>query len=137
MSYHILAVDSTRQLIIRSTADSHNELLLADERDLLLLRARLNTYLESLQVDGVVQPPPPPAQAVSPDEMITADQARAEAAEDGVTVQESTLRMAIVRGKIEGAEKRGSRWWLPRGQFEEWLKGYMRRVPRAQRADGR
>lgn len=125
MGYQILSVERTRQLLIRSTTDHDNELLLDDERDLLLLRARLNAYLESLQVDGTIQPPPPPDD--KGDEMISADLAREEAAAGGVVVEESTLRMAIVRGKIVGAEKRGRRWWMPRREFQEWLKGYVRR----------
>lgn len=122
MSYKILSVANSEQLLIRDADDEANALYITDMRDLLRLRARLNAYVDTLEADGQLEAAPLP-----PGEMITTVQARNEAAEQGTPIEESTLRMAIVRGVITGAEKRGGRWWLPRNEFQAWLQGHIHR----------
>lgn len=122
MSYKILSVANSEQLVIRDADDPANALYLTDMRDLLRLRTRINTYLDTLEADAQLEAPP-----LQPGDMITTVQARTEAAEQGTPIEESTLRMAIVRGAIPGAEKRGGRWWLPRGEFHVWLQGHLSR----------
>ena len=122
MSYQILAVPKTNQLIIQSSNNAANQLVLADHRDLLQLRARINQYLDTLDADGDAAPPPPPG-----DEMISTSQARSEAARRGQEFEDATLRFAIVRGTIPGAEKRGGRWYIPRSVFDKWLEGHLSR----------
>lgn len=122
MPHEIITVANSDHLIIRDQADTHNALTLTDHRDLLRLRARINHYLDTLQDDGQIAQPPIPL-----GEMITAQQARHETAQRGHPLEEATLRMAMTRGTIPGAEKRGGRWWLPRHAFEEWLQGHLHR----------
>lgn len=122
MTYRIITIDDTNQLIIEQADNATNQLHLPDLRDLLLLRARINQYLETLTPDETIDEPPP-----IPTEMISANQARAEAEAQGITVTEAALRMAIVRGTIPRAEKRGGRWWLSRQDFEDWLQGHIYR----------
>jgi hypothetical protein len=123
MAYDILTVGNSGKLLIRSRDDEGNALLLGDLRDLLQLRSRLNAFINTQEPDGGIDAPP-----VSEHEMVSAVQAREEAAEDGIDFGEPTLRLAMTRGTIPGAEKRGRRWWLPRRESEKWLKGYRSRT---------
>lgn len=122
MPYKILTVADSEQFVIQSADDAHDQLLLADLRDLLLLRNRIDRYLSELSADGEIDRAP-----TAPGEMIQTAQARAEAAAQGHVIEESTLRIAITRGNIPGAEKRGGRWWIPRAAFEDWLEGHLQR----------
>jgi len=119
MSYQILTIDHSEQLVIRNANQPDNAIVIADHRDLLLLRARLNIYLNTMEDDGSIATPP-----VAEDEMISASVAREEAAASGKPIEEATLRFAMTRGNIPGAEKRGGRWWVPRRAFDAWLKGH-------------
>lgn len=55
------------------------------------------------------------------DRLITVPVALAIAKSRGTPVLPDTLRQAAVRGSIQGAEKKGSRWMFPAWAFDDWL----------------
>lgn len=116
MSYEILAIRNSEELLIRNVNERGQQLLVADLRDLLQLHEAISAHLESKHI---AQKPVQPATA--DEDIISAIQARELAEQQGVELNESTLRMAMQRGAIAGAHKRGGRWYLPEAEFLQWL----------------
>jgi hypothetical protein len=110
------ATDSPQLAIVRE----EDTLMLNDLQELLELRKRINSFIDTLQPDAELD-----TQDLTPDdELITSVSAIGLAAERGITLPSRSLRSALERGNIPGAEQRGYRWTMPRRAFLDWLAGY-------------
>ncbi len=116
MGYELVAVENSGELFIRRAGDADNALYLRDLRDLLLVRQRINEYLDHPVPDTTVPP-----LVTRENVMISSVQARQIAGSLGVDLHKSTITTAIVRGHIPGAVKRGSRWYVPHDSFMQWF----------------
>ncbi|MCC6170053.1 MAG: helix-turn-helix domain-containing protein [Caldilineaceae bacterium] len=109
-------------LLVSREHDPANTLQLANLAELVALRLRLTEYLDTLQAD----PEPDSVSLAVERELIDTATARRLAAEQGVEVNDSTLRVACRRGHVEAARRRGGRWVMPRWAFEAWLAQHLR-----------
>ena len=124
MSYEILQVADSDAFLVRSHEQPGNVLEIPTLRDLLLLRSRLDRYIDNLVVDGVAVNAPVgevEADAVARD-MISVSQAFAIAEAQGYSIPPTTLKSAVYRKSIPGSMRQGSRWKIPRAAFQEWLQ---------------
>ncbi|KKN03845.1 hypothetical protein LCGC14_1103520 [marine sediment metagenome] len=114
--YQIHTTD-TQHLIISRDGQPNHALTLTDVSDLLLLRQRINAYIDDLTPDGTIDADHPLAAL----NRISTVQARAIAADKGLHLPATTLNSALHYGHITGAIKRGNRWFMDRHQFKNWL----------------
>lgn len=127
MSYEILQVAKSDAFLLRSREQPNNTLEIPTLRDLLLLRTRLDRYIDNLVADGVTEAAPLNSADADPTprdmiSMISVSQAFAIAEAQGYTIPPTSLKSAVYRRSIPGAVQQGTRWKIPRAAFEAWLQ---------------
>ena len=125
MGYEILQVAGSDAFLLRSHEQHDNALEVPSLRDLLLLRARLDRYINELSPDGMIPgsyAKSTPVQANNDVDLITVSQAFDIAEAQGYQIPPTSLKSAVYRGTIPGAVQQGTRWRMPRSAFEEWLQ---------------
>lgn len=107
-------------LIISSADDVSNAIRLENLSDLLRLRTRIEQYLLDQNADAVLSDDDISPVGLS-GRYIDTVEARRILREEGKHVAASTIVAACAAGNIDGAEKRGARWWMPADAFYRWL----------------
>lgn len=119
---YILYATPANHLAIADLSLPDNVLHLPNADALLHLRARINAFIDTLQLD-----PTPPDAGPDPSLLTTTDAHRI-AQERGYDIPTSTLINAIVNRRIPGAHKTGARWLMSDSSFRAWLDRYTPRT---------
>ena len=115
--YRIFEQDDA--LFIAESADVRNAIRIENLSALLRLRSRIEQYLFDQKADDAADDDIGALPLTG--KYIDTPEARRMAHEDGIELASSTLITACAAGNIDGAEKRGARWWMPADSFYRWL----------------
>ncbi len=109
--------------VLSRELDPANSLRVADLSELLALRSRINRFVDDQVVDSdlIVDT------ALAGIDQISTAEARKLATEHGYDIPPTTLVSAVSDGRIEGAHKRGGRWYAPQWAFEKWMEAWAAR----------
>lgn len=97
-----------------------NAISIPDLEHLIEINVRIVDYVNTAKADGDSGA----SEASRELAYISSAKARQLAADDGFTINNSTILYALTAGNINGAKKQGGRWIMPKWAWTEWFEAW-------------